>query len=87
MDEIRELDKKLVERKYLIKINETQDSIIQNQGEYIKEQEKLVKAAKDEIERVDYLHRTVNRKFNIMKYTSIGLCAALAVSLLFNLLK
>lgn len=87
MDEIRELDKKLVERKYLIKITETQDSIINNQKEYIQEQEKLAKASTDKIKELDSLHRKMVNKSNIMKGTSICLGVALAVSLLVNILK
>lgn len=85
--EVREINKKLIERKYLLKITEAQDSIINNQAEYINEQERVVEETKSALSKVDFLHNRLNKKFNIVKGTAIALSVAFTISLLFNILK
>lgn len=85
--EVREINKKLIERKYLLKITEAQDSIINNQAEYIKEQEKIVKDTKSALASKESLHNTLNKKYNTMKYTAIALGIALTISLVLNIIK
>ena len=85
--EVREINKKLIERKYLLKITEAQDSVINNQAEYINEQERVVEETKSALSRVDFLHNRLNKKFNIVKGTAIALSVAFTISLLFNILK
>ena len=85
--EVREINKKLIERKYLLKITETQDSVINNQAEYINEQERVVEETKSALSKVDFLHNKLNKKFNIVKGTAIALSVAFTISLLFNILK
>lgn len=85
--EVREINKKLIERKYLLKITEAQDSIINNQAEYINEQERVVEETKSALSKVDFLHNKLNKKFNIVKGTAIALSVAFTISLLFNILK
>ena len=85
--EVREINKKLIERKYLLKITEAQDSIINNQAEYIKEQEKIVNDTKSALANKEFLHNTINRKYNTMKYTAIALSIALTISLVLNIIK
>lgn len=85
--EVREINKKLIERKYLLKITEAQDSIINNQAEYIKEQEKIVKDTKSALASKESLHNTLNKKYNTVKYTAIALGIALTISLVLNIIK
>lgn len=85
--EVREINKKLIERKYLLKITEAQDSVINNQAEYINEQERVVEETKSALSKVDFLHNRLNKKFNIVKGTAIALSIAFTISLLFNILK
>ena len=85
--EVREINKKLIERKYLLKITEAQDSVINNQAEYINEQERVVEETKSALSKVDFLHNRLNKKFNIVKGTAIALSVAFTISLLFNILK
>lgn len=85
--EVREINKKLIERKYLLKITEAQDSIINNQAEYIKEQEKIVNDTKSALANSEFLHNTINKKYNTMKYTAIALGIALTISLVLNIIK
>lgn len=85
--EVREINKKLVERKYLLKITEAQDSIINNQAEYIKEQEKIVNDTKSALVSKESLHNTLNKKYNTVKYTAIALGIALTISLVLNIIK
>lgn len=85
--EVREINKKLIERKYLLKITEAQDSIINNQAEYIKEQEKIVKDTKSALASKESLHNTLNKKYNTMKYTAIALGITLTISLVLNIIK
>lgn len=85
--EVREINKKLIERKYLLKITEAQDSIINNQAEYIKEQEKIVNDTKSALANKEFLHNNMNKKYNTMKYTAIALGIALTISLVLNIIK
>ena len=87
ISEVREINKKLIERKYLLKITETQDSIINSQAEYIKEQEKIVNDTKSALANKESLHNTLNKKYSTVKYTAIALGIALTISLVLNIIK
>lgn len=87
ISEVREINKKLIERKYLKEIVAHQDTIISTQAEYINEQKRIVEEAESALEREKFLHNMIYKKSNILKGTAIALSAALAISLLFNFIK
>lgn len=87
IEEVRAINKKLIERKYLLNIVNEQDSIIKYQDNYIKEEQRIVRELQDNINNNERLHVELNKSVNKYKLISGCLGASLAISLLFMIFK
>ena len=81
---IRLANQKLLERQYLLEVNQYKDSIIVDYKNYIKEQERINKNFQNKLKEVDKINNDLNKRLSKQKKTSIicGSVAGTAVLLL-----
>ena len=81
---IRLANQKLLERQYLLEVNQYKDSIIVDYKNYIKEQERINKNFQNKLKEVDKINNDLNKRLSRQKKTSIicGSVAGTAVLLL-----
>lgn len=86
---IKKSNAKMIERLYLIKINNEQDSIINLKDKYIKEQYKIITDFKQQIEYNNKINKSIKkdlesqkRKTKIIGYSCIGSVIILLTTLI-----
>lgn len=81
---IRLANQKLLERQYLLEVNQYKDSIIVDYKNYIKEQEKINKNFQNRLIEVNRINEDLDKRLSKQKKTSIicGTVAGTAVLLL-----
>ena len=81
---IRLANQKLLERQYLLEVNQYKDSIIVDYKNYIKEQERINKNFQNKLKEVDKINNDLNKRLSKQTKTSIicGSVAGTAVLLL-----
>ena len=84
IDEVREINKKLLERKYLLNIVLEQDSVIKYQDNYIQEEKRIVRELQETINSKNFLHKQKVKQYKVL---SCGLGVSLTISLLLFLFK
>ncbi len=86
---IKQANVKLIERKYLIKINNEQDSIIKLKDKYIIEQNSIIVNFQNRVHLVNDLNKSINETLNkekkrnkIITYSAGGIIAGLVIGLI-----
>lgn len=87
IDEVRAINKKLIERKYLFNIVSKKDSIIKYQDNYINEEKRIVRELQDQVAISNEISKQMNKSLNKHKVISVCLGSALAISLLLFFIK
>lgn len=87
IDEVREINKKLIERKYLLNIVNEQDSVIKYQDNYINEEKRIVKELQDQLTSKVIFQNQLNNTLKRQKVISVCLGVSLAISIIGILLK
>ena len=72
-------NQKLIERQYLIEINNQKDSIIIDYKTYIEEQEKSIKSFRDKIIDYDRINKDIANKLERQQKTSL-ICGSVAAA-------
>ena len=87
IDEVRSINKKLIERKYLLEIVAEQDSVIKHQDNYIQEEKRIARELQDKLSSNSFLHKQMVNSLNRQKVLSACLGASLAISIILLLVK
>lgn len=87
IDEVRAINKKLIERKYLLDIVSKKDSIIKYQDNYINEEKRIVRELQDQVTFSNEIGKRMNESLKKHKVMSVCLGSALAISLLLFFIK
>ena len=72
-------NQKLIERQYLIEINNQKDSIIIDYKKYVEEQEKSIKSFQTKINNYDRINNDIVKRLERQKKTSL-ICGSMAAA-------
>ena len=72
-------NQKLIERQYLIEVNNQKDSIIIDYKKYVAEQEKSIKSFQDRVSDYDKINKDISKRLERQRKTSL-ICGSVAAA-------